>query len=263
MKLPIKIILTVIGLYLISCIGLYFIQDKLIFFPQKLAKNYTFQFPGNYEELNFTTTDNKLLNGILFKVENSKGLIFYLHGNGGALNSWGNIAELYTNLQYDIFILDYRGYGKSEGSIINEEQLFKDNQLVYNTLKKRYQEQNIIILGYSLGTGLAAKLASENKPKELILQAPYYNFKDIVLSKSVFIPTFILKYKFLTNQYLAKCNMPITIFHGTEDNVSYYGSSTKLKKDYPKINLITLKNQGHNNISAHPKYKSALQKILN
>lgn len=75
-------------------------------------------------------------------------------------------------------MMDYRGYGKSEGSIKNEDELYSDVQEVYNYLKSFYNENKIIVLGYSIGTGPAAFLASKNHPKELILQAPYYSLPD-------------------------------------------------------------------------------------
>ena len=114
-KVLLKILITVFSLYIVLCGLLYLFQEKLIFFPQKIENNYQFKFEQKFEEQNIKTTDGKLLNGLLYKTDNSKGLIFYMHGNAGSLRSWGNVAKTYTDLNYDIFILDYRGYGKSEG----------------------------------------------------------------------------------------------------------------------------------------------------
>lgn len=165
-----EITILIIVLLSILLIGaLYFFQEKLIFFPQKLEQSYRYDFGHNFKELMIKTSDDKLLNALLFEADRPKGLIFYLHGNAGSLESWGSVAKLYTDMNYDVFILDYRGFGKSEGKIIGEEQLFEDNQIAYNKLKEIYKEEDIIILGHSIGTGLAAKLASENNPKLLIL----------------------------------------------------------------------------------------------
>jgi len=258
-----KLLKIVLGFYIILCATLYFFQEKLIFFPQKLAKNYKFDFRQNFEEVNTITSEGKSIHGLLFKADSSKGLIFYLHGNAGSLKSWGEVAKTYTALNYDVFILDYRGYGKSEGKITSESQLFNDNQLVYNQLKKRYSEDKIIVLGYSIGTGLAAKLASTNKPRLLILQAPYYNLTDMMKHRFSFIPTFLLKYKFATNQYLKTCKMPLVIFHGNEDRVIYYESSLKLKAEFkPQDTLITLMGQGHGGITDNEEYRKAIRRIL-
>ncbi len=262
-KKLIKFLKIVSGLYLVLCVILYFFQERLIFFPQKLEKNYQFNFTQDFEELNFIVSDGKSLNGLLFKANNTKGLVFYLHGNAGSLSSWGNIASTYTDLNYDIFILDYRGYGKSDGTINSQAQLFEDNQQIYDELKKKYKEENIVILGYSIGTGLASKLASDNKPDQLILQAPYYSLTDMMRQRFSFVPTLILKYKFATNEYLKNCKRPVTIFHGNRDRVINYSSSLKLKEDFKdKINLITLKEQGHNGMNNNLDYKQELKKVL-
>ncbi|MFA9212556.1 MAG: alpha/beta hydrolase [Candidatus Methylacidiphilales bacterium] len=258
-----RILIVVLLLYIIWCGLLYFSQEKLIFFPQKLAKNYQFEFKQKFEEITIKTTDNKKINGLIFKADTSKGLIFYLHGNADCLSSWGEVAKTYTDLNYDVFIIDYRSYGKSEGEINGQNQLFQDNQTAYNEMKKKYLEDKIIVLGYSIGTGLASQLASINKPKLLILQAPYFNLTDMMKQTYPFVPTFLLKYKFATNEYLKDCKMPLVIFHGNKDEVIYYGSSIKLKKEFKQQDtLITLYGQGHNGMTNNEDYKTELKKIL-
>ena len=252
-----------IPFFLFVC-NMFFTQENMIFFPYKLDKTYKFDFNGKFEEFFIKSADSCKLNALFFKAESSKGVIFYLHGNQGSLKDWGSVAETYTKLNYDLFILDYRGFGKSEGNIANQEQLFTDNQFLYNFLKNRYSENNIIVLGYSIGTGLAAKLASENSPKLLILQAPYYNLTTEMKQRFPLIPSFILKYKFNTNEYLQKCKMPTIIFHGNNDRIINYESSLKLQKEFKKNDtLIILENQGHIGITDNVIYKSALAKILN
>lgn len=258
------IILKFLLVLIIIIPGLLFVfQEKLIFYPQKLNKNYQFSFDQKFEEINVRTIDGITLNGILFKADSSKGLIFYFHGNAGSLSSWGEVAGTYTDLNYDLFMLDYRGYGKSEGSISGEGQLFQDMQTVYDELKNKYNEDSIIVLGYSLGAGLAAKIASTNNPKLLILQAPYYSMTDMMRHTFPIIPTFILKYKLKTNEFIKHCKMPIVIFHGNQDEVIYYKSSLKLKELFKeKDTLITLTGQGHNGMSDNREYVLEIQKIL-
>jgi alpha-beta hydrolase superfamily lysophospholipase len=249
--------------YTLLCIALYFLQEKLIFLPEKLEKDLKYSFAIPFDERTIQTTDGKLLNGLLFKADSSKGLIFYLHGNAGSLERWGAVAGRYTKLNYDVFMLDYRGYGKSEGSIQNQQQLFEDIQTAYNEVKKEYNETNIIIIGYSIGTGLAAKLASDNHPKRLILQAPYYSLTDMMKHRFPIIPTFLLRYKIETVQYLNRSKIPTVLFHGDADKVIYYGSSVKLKTDCKTVDtLITLAGEGHNGMTDNPQYIEAIQKLL-
>lgn len=263
MKLVLKIFKVTITGYIIICILLYIFQEKLIFFPEKLEKNHQFNFDQKFEEISITTKDKKLLSGLLFKAENSKGLVFYLHGNAGSLNSWGQVAKTYTELHYDVFLLDYRGYGKSEGSISSQQQLFGDIQAAYERLAKVYPENRIVVLGYSVGTGLASMIAATNNPRLLILQAPYYSLTDMMRQTYPLIPTVILKYKFRTDEFIKKCKMPIIIFHGNQDEVIYYGSSLKLKNEFKEGDtLITLIGQGHNGMTDNPEYKIELGKLL-
>ncbi|BAV05953.1 hypothetical protein SAMN05421788_10627 [Filimonas lacunae] len=253
----------VAGLYVLVCILLYFFQEKLIFFPAKLDQRYPFAFQQRFEERNITTYDGKLLSGMLFKADSAKGLIFYLHGNSGSLASWGELAGTYTSLGYDVFMLDYRGFGKSEGVVTGQDQMFRDVQTAYDTLKKDYAEDKIVVLGYSLGSGLATKVAADNHPRLLILQAAYYSITDMMRHSYPVIPTFILKYKFATDQYIQQCKMPIVLFHGDKDEMIYYGSALKLKeKCKPQDTLITLAGQGHNGITENPDYKRELPKVL-
>ena len=262
-KILLKTLKLVVGLYILICILLYFFQEKLIFFPEKLESGYKFSFDQKFEEVSVKIAGKKFLNSILFKADSSKGVIFYLHGNAGSMRSWGYVAKTYTDLHYDVFMLDYPGYGKSKGTINGQSEFFQDIQTAYDTLKTKYSEDRIIVLGYSIGTGLAAKVASTNNPRLLILQAPYYSLTDMMRHTYPIIPTFILKYKFETDEYIKNCKMPIVIFHGDQDEVIYYGSSLKLQKEFKQQDtLITLHGQGHNGMTDKPSYKLEIQKVL-
>lgn len=250
-------------IYIIVCGLLYFFQEKMIFFPEQLDKNFKFSFAEKYEELNVKTQDGTVINLVLFKADSSKGVIFYLHGNGGSVRTWGKVAKTYTSLGYDIVITDYRGYGKSEGAITGQEQIYSDLQTVYDELKKRYKEDRIVVLGYSIGTGPAAWVASVNHPRKLILQAPYYSLTDMMQHTYPIVPTFLLKYKFPTSQYVTQCKMPVVLFHGNKDEVIYYHSSVKLReKMKPGDTLITLDGQGHNGITDNEEYVKVLPDVL-
>lgn len=263
-KAAIRTVIVLATLYVAVCGYLYFGQEGILFFPEKLGKKYTFDYSGNFEELNVKTSDGILLNGLLFKADSSKGLVFYLHGNAGSLGTWGDVAQTYADLGYDVFMPDYRGYGKSEGEITSEEVFFSDVQLLYDEMKKKYAENEIIVLGYSIGTGPAAKIASANKPKMLILQAPYFSLTDMMRHEYPIIPTFLLKYKFATNEFIPLCTMPVVIFHGDADRIIYYESSVKLMELCKKTDtLITLRQQGHNGMTDNPVYRQELRKILN
>lgn len=263
-KILIRILLIIGALYIILCVFFYFFQEKLIFYPKKLNENYTFSFNQDFEEINLKTEDGTILSGLLFKGTESKGLIFYLHGNAGALDSWGQIAPYYTDLGYDIFFLDYRGFGKSGGTIKSQMQLFDDAQRAYNEMKEQHDEDNIIIIGFSIGTGIASKIASENKPHMLILEAPYYSLTNLIQDICPIIPSFAIKYKLENYNYISQCKMPVIIFHGDKDIIIDHKNSDKLKTVLKGTDtIITLRGEGHNTITENKEYQKEISEILN
>ncbi|WP_295801487.1 alpha/beta fold hydrolase [uncultured Microbulbifer sp.] len=264
-----KVFLTsVIGIYAVICALFYFNQEKLIFHPVKLDSSYKFKFTHPFEEINLTTADGVNLNALLFKSDDPKGVVYYLHGNGGCLKGWGLNAGKFLENQYDVFMLDYRGYGKSGDSISSESQFFDDAELAYQELKKRYGEKHIIVLGYSIGTAAASKIAAENNPKNLILKAPYVNIRDLASNNSLFkfvtyLPPQLLKYKFKNDLYLPQVKAPVILFHGADDKLIYPGSSEKLITLLkPTDQLFILPGVRHNNISRDATYRQEIKSIL-
>lgn len=254
-------IITFIYLSYISYI--YFNQEEIIFDSSKLTKDFKFQFDQEFEEINVASFDGKKINGLLFKAKESKGIVFYLHGNSGALDSWGNIASGYTDLGYDIFILDYRGFGKSEGRIENEQQVFKDISCVYKNILNRYEEKNVVIIGYSIGTGFATWLASKNNPKMLILQSPYYNFLEFSGTRVPYVPHMFKKFRIETNLFLENVKVPVFIFHGKNDNLIPIQNSERLTRLLRKGSCFyKLDNQGHLQMNENLDYKEKLKSLL-
>lgn len=262
-----KIIKTIaiigVSVYLLLSLALLFWQEKMLFHPNKLESDYQYQFSGDFKEMNYQTEDGTSINAVLFKAKESKGLIFYLHGNRGSIAAYVHEAEFYTSLNYDIFMLDYRGFGKSGNEISNEQDMYADIQQAYDLMTQQYDEANIVVMGYSIGTGLASNLAKNNKPKQLILKAPYYSLNDMLKTYYPWAPTSVLKYHFNNDINIPQCTMPVAIFHGDKDQVIYYGSTLKLKPLLaPKDTCITLIGQKHHGITKNPRYAESIQLIL-
>ena len=264
-------------LYIAVCLLFYFLQEQFIFYPQKLPADTRFTYPYQFEEYFIEVEEGVKLNGLLFKGQGSekntpqrnikskdRGLVFYLHGNSGALNTWGYSADEFLAEGYDVFILDYRGFGKSEGKIESQEQLFQDVEKVYQEISKLYQEQKIIITGYSIGTGPASWLAARYQPDMLILIAPFYNLTELAKHHFSFLPSFLLRYPLKNNKYLQEVGAPVVLIHGSEDETIPYESSLKLKEDLgEKVLLFSLEGVGHNNIGNSSQYRRILSEILN
>ena len=252
------------SIYLLAMTFFYFNQEKFFFHPKTLASTYQYQFDTPFEEYNIKVDDLNTLNTLLFKSKSPKGVILYLHGNAGALHDWGLRAPLYTNNNYDILFVDYRGYGKNKNEMKNEDMLHQDMQHVYDFLKTKYQEKNITIIGFSIGTGLATKLAANNNPQQLILEAPYYSFENLVGQIAPMVPNFLINYKIKTYKFLEKVNCPITIFHGKNDQLIKSEHAIRLQQLSPnKIYLHLIENCNHNGIYKSSYYSGKLQQLLN
>lgn len=258
-----RLILLVLSIYTIYIGYIYFNQAEMVFIANKLPQDYKFEFNQKFEELNIPSYDGVKLNGLLFKVDDPKGLIFYLHGNAGSLDTWGNNSKIYTKLGYDVFFLDYRGFGKSDGKIENQEQVFRDVLCVFDYLNLKYHYKEKIIIGYSIGTGIAANLATNRKNNMLILQAPYFNFIEFSTTRVPFFPDFMKKFKFETNKYIKEIKTPIYIFHGKSDRLISIENSFKLKKLFKhKDSLFVLENQDHVGINDNNDFQGKINELL-
>lgn len=257
-------LLTLFGiLYLLYVSYIYSNQEEMVFRASKLSENHQFTFSQEFEEIIIPSFDGTQLHGLLFKTPQPKGLIFYLHGNAGTVDDWGNNATVYTDLGYDIFFLDYRGFGKSQGEIDNQEQVFKDISLAYDKMSSRYDSTKISIIGYSIGTGPAAYLASIRNPERLILQAPYFNFIEFSTERAPFFPDFLKKFQFQTDQFIVNVKAPISIFHGDQDQLISIDNSLRLKEISKSTDsLFTLVGQSHIGINDNIDFQEKLKSIL-
>lgn len=258
-----KFVIVLFGVYVMIGSALYFLQEKLLFFPTPLAQNYQYQLPHQFKELFLETDKNTTINALHFNAEDPKGVILYFHGNAGNLTGWGTVAEYFVELQYDVLIMDYRTYGKSTGKL-SEEALYHDAQFCYDYLLKQYPENQITLYGRSLGTGIASYLASKNNPKQLILESPYYSILDVAKNRFPILPLKqLLKYNFPTYQFLPKAKCPITIIHGTEDGIVPYASAEKLLKlSIENLNFVTVEGGGHNDLIEFETYHKVMKEVL-
>jgi len=260
-----RVVATLFTLYVLSLVFVYFKQERFFFNPKLLAKDYQFEFQENFEELHIPVAENINLNALLFKAEEPKGVILYLHGNAGAIHDWGKRAPLYLDNNYDILFVDYRGYGKSDGAYNNSEELFNDMQKVYDFTKTRYNEDKIVVLGFSLGSGLASFLAAKNHPRMLILDAPYYSWKTLITKEiAPPIPEFIVKYHIPTYEFIKEVTCPIKIFYGTKDFlIRPETNAKKLQALQPNnIKLFAIEDAGHNSLHITRQYYQNLKRIL-
>jgi len=251
-------------LALLGLLIFYIFQEKFIFRKgHRLLKNTPFHFSTPFDEVFLTTSDQQEINAVHLRLPVPKGVVLFFHGNKGNLTKWGERVNYFLADTYEVFVMDYRSYGKSTGDF-NEDQMYEDALLAYSHLKKSFSEDKIVVYGFSLGGTFATKVAALNSPKELILEAPFYNLKKAVQFVFPFAPVFLLKFKFNTDHTIPLVSSPITIFHGTHDKTtSFEDAKTLLRLNTSSKNaFIPIAGGTHHNIRTFPSYKQKLTILL-
>ncbi|MEL7534426.1 MAG: alpha/beta fold hydrolase [Bacteroidota bacterium] len=254
--------LTLLGLGVLVYGLLYFLQERLIFFSEVLPADHQFSFEQYFEEVWLAAEEEVAVHGLLFQKAGAKGIVLFLHGNADSVDSWGSLAPLYLQNGYDVFFLDYRGYGKSQGKIQSEQQLVSDAQLAYDYLAKRYPQTRLVVSATSIGTGIATQLAASNPLALLLLNSPYSSLEDLIREKYPIVPPFVIKYKLATWQYVNQVEAPIVVFHGQKDNLIPPSHAVRLKKQRSDISMHIFPAADHNNLSSDPEYANAIGEVL-
>jgi fermentation-respiration switch protein FrsA (DUF1100 family) len=259
-------VITIAIIYVAISVALYYLQDYIMFKPEKLPKDFEFAYKNQKtEEYNIETRDGVTINALRFYPKGeSEGGVLYLKGNSKSIKGWGKFAVDFTRHNYNVLMVDYRGFGKSTGRR-TQKAIKRDLQVVYNKIKEQTTEDRIIVYGRSLGSGFAAKLASTNHPKMLVLDAPYYSLSKVAARYAPFMPfSILLKFPLPTYKWLKYVQCPIHIIHGTDDKLIPYKTSVKLSQVNPKLTkLHTVIGGGHKNLNNFESYHTMLDDILN
>jgi uncharacterized protein len=259
------IIIVILSIYVITNVAAYFLQEKFLFKPEKLPSDIKFQYgEQKAEEHNLYIGDDIRINGVHFSIPKPKGVVLYLKGNSRSIKGWGKFAVDFTRLGFDVVMMDYRGFGKSTGKR-TEKNMKDDLQRVYDILKNKVDEKYIIIYGRSMGSGFAAKLASNNNPRMLVLESPYYSMRKMAKRYIPFMPaSLIVRFPLTTYKWIKYVKCPIKIIHGTKDRLIPYKSSLSLSNINPKLTrLYSVIGGGHNNLHTFEEYHRMLEEVLN
>ncbi|MEM6719671.1 MAG: alpha/beta fold hydrolase [Bacteroidota bacterium] len=265
MKLLKRIGIGLIALYLFLICMLAAFQEKIIFRSETLPLDHVFTSSIPFEELYLKASDDAIIHGLHYKQEAPKGVLVYYHGNARTLEYWGKWAEnLSVKYNYDVVIMDYRGYGKSQGKR-SHSQMLADALLFYDYAKTKFSEEEITIFGRSLGGAFATHTATHRNAKQLLLESTFTSVIDIGKRQFWFLPLkWLLRYPFQNIENIQKISMPTYIIHGTKDAVVPYEHGQKLyhKSGSSTKKFYTIPNGEHNDLIAYPSYFEALDEIL-
>lgn len=257
----------VIIVYCVIGIGLYTFQDDFLFHPEKLEATHKFNIEQPFKEMNIAVNNEDSISMVDFLPKAGiplKGLVIYFHGNKDNIERYAGFTKPFTEKGYEVWMPDYPGFGKSSGEL-TEDKLYKYALLVRKMAGTRFSNDSIVIYGKSLGTGIAAYVASETQNKMLLLETPYYSIPSLFSSYAFIYPTeSMAKYKLPTNNFLEFAQEPVIIFHGDDDDIIPYSNAEKLKKYLkPTDKFYTIPDGTHHNINKNPVYFKVLDSLLN
>lgn len=259
-----RIVKIVLIVYCVIGIVVYFVQDYIILRPIALAKDYKYEFDMPFEDVSIPYDSSTSINYVKFTTTDSaKGIVLYFHGNRSNIARYRRFVPYFTRSGYEVWMIDYPGYGKSTGKF-SEELVYKWSLQLYLMARQRFPANEIVIFGKSLGTGIATQLASVRNCKCLMLESPYYSLPAIF---QYYLPVYpmdkIIHHHIPTYSFLPKVSDPVMIFHGTNDWLVPYQNSRRLKEFLkPGDKLFTLEGGTHRNLFSFPEVPKAIDSVL-
>lgn len=251
--------------YALAGIAIYHFQDRIFFRPVAFPLDHRYEFGMPYRERNIRFRDNANLNLVEFPVSGRKrrGIVLYLHGNRSNIGWYAEHVGGFHRNGYDVWMIDYPGYGKSTGPM-ETEMFFAYALQMYKLARTQVSSDSIVIYGKSLGTGIAAWLASRQPSARLILETPYYSLSSLAASRLPIFPwERMLRIRLDTWAYLRTISVPVTIFHGTDDGVIPYRNAERLKSQLKAGDrFVTVPGGGHRDLGRFSEYRTVMDSLL-
>lgn len=225
-----KTFLTALLLALVGGAGLYAavptIERRMTFHPLRYDPRTPWRLPADTTDVRFAAADGVRLHGwfLTGRAPRNGGTVLYFHGNGGTLVGSTGDAEVLRAHGHDVFVVDYRGYGQSEGATLGESTLALDGEaaLRWLTADRGIDPASVVLFGHSLGTTVAADLAVAQPCRAVVLVAPLASARRQAQSLGLFawLPGFYfdrMANRFDTEGKIGRARCPVLVAHGDRD----------------------------------------------
>ena len=233
------LVVTLAGAYLFIVVATYLFQSRLIYMPE-LPTRKLVTTPAllgmSYEDVTIATEDNVALHAWYVPVENAKKTLLFFHGNAGNISHRLQSIQLFHDLGLSVLIIDFRGYGKSEGKT-SEFGTYLDARAAWNYLisVRGIGEKNIIIFGRSLGAAIAAQLATNITPGGLILESAFSSAVDMARAAYWYLPVRLLsRFSYPTADFITRVPCPVLVVHSKQDEIVPYSHGRKIYDAAPE-----------------------------
>lgn len=244
------VFISLLGLYCVAALALFLFQRSLVFgFDAQRLNPQDLGLP-NVREVTLQSAAGAKLYSWYAAAQVGKPTLLYLHGNSGSVGSRSEIYPLFTKHGYGVFMVGYPGYGGSEGEP-SEESFVEAAQVAYKHLREMHlAPDDIVLFGESLGSSVAAQLATTVDARALVLAAPMYSIREIAEQQYPFFPIrYLLRDPFLTFERIGAIQMPLFVAHGSADQTIPVDSGRRLfalAKEPKEFHLMD--GAGHNNL---------------
>ncbi len=239
--------------YLAALGMLTFFENRLVYpVPQRLLDS---RPPDSVETVYFESADGTKLHGWFHHQPGNSQTLIYFHGNAEDVDrAWRDAARLASIVNADLLVFDYRGYGLSEGQP-SQAGLIADGiaAVEWVTTKTGVDSSQLLLVGRSLGSGVASAVAAQKPPKALVLVCSFNAMVEVAASQYPIFPVrWLMRNRFDSNQALNNALFPVLIVHGTEDSIVPIKFSRSLFDAIPSPHkrFVEIPNRGHNDIGS-------------
>ena len=232
--------------YGLLVLGLVLFQRRLQYLPDRRHTPIARAGLAGGEELRLKTADGESLVAWHFPPQRDKPTILYFHGAAGALAKRVPRLRLFVESGFGVLAVSYRGYSGSTGRP-SEGGLLQDAECAYRAARARYGADQLIIVGASLGTGVAVALASRHEAAALVLLAPFLSAMDVAARRFPFAPVkWLMRDRFRTDLAIARVQTPVLMIHGERDPIVPIRSGRRLFElaNPPKV-FLSVPGGGH------------------
>lgn len=198
----------------------------MTFHPVRLSADQRVEPPTGAENVWFTAADGTRLHGWYFRARQpaEKATILYFHGNGGNISNVGWLGKTLAQSGFGVLLFDYRGYGLSGGTALNERDLYLDGEAAFSFLvgERGIAPERIVLYGQSLGTAIATETAARRKPGALILESGFSSASSLAETAVPWLPRWLHvlgRNRFDSAEKLKSIRIPVLVSHGDPDPV--------------------------------------------
>ena len=248
----VHILLALLGGYLGLGGLLYFFQDQFLYHPKQQLSATPGQQGWTYEDVTFQTEDDEVLHGWWIPSSRERGTLLFLHGNAGNISGRIEVLEPFLQLGLSVLLFDYRGYGRSTGTP-SEEGLYQDAEAAWHYLTRAQgrDPSRVVLLGRSLGGGVATWLAGRTQPAALILESTFTSVFAMARKRFPLFPVRLLaKSRYDNLRRVAHLEVPLLVIHSPTDEVVPFSHGRRLYEAaaLPK-SFMEIKGAHHNGFS--------------